>query len=180
MIFGFSIGYNTEDNVLLLSNQTKLPLSNSNYNALGRVYVANEGVNAQLSVPSNVLSNFQEATQRLGVELGLKEKLYFNIDHEMTSAEFENFKPFRALHIRIRDQIVADGFTSLIKDKSLEFDWNNAGYEMPPIEWHKELDNPDNIVLDCRNSYESEVGIFQNAIPLNTTFFRCVQFDHHI
>jgi UPF0176 protein len=39
-------------------------------------------------------------------------------------------------------------------------------------EWHEQLDNPNAIILDCRNSYESDVGIFQNAIPLQTTFFR--------
>jgi len=43
---------------------------------------------------------------------------------------------------------------------------------MSPLEWHNQLDDPNTVVLDCRNSYESDVGIFNNAIPLNTTFFR--------
>ena len=40
------------------------------------------------------------------------------------------------------------------------------------IEWHAQLDNPEAIVLDCRNTYESDVGRFDRSIPLNTTFFR--------
>ena len=66
----------------------------------------------------------------------------------------------------MRDQIVADGLTrplDLVK---------SSGRVISPADWHQELDNPDAIVLDCRNSYESEIGLFQNAIPLNTTFFR--------
>lgn len=93
------------------------------------------------------------------------EGLYLNTDHLMTREDYEKSKPFKALHIRVRSQIVADGFIEPL-------DWGKSGREMPPAEWHKELDNPNAIILDCRNSYESDVGIFNNAIPLNTTFFR--------
>ena len=37
--------------------------------------------------------------------------------------------------MRVRDQIVADGFSEPL-------DWQKSGREMPPLEWHRELDNP--------------------------------------
>ena len=131
------------------------------FRAVGRVYVAKEGVNAQMAVPSNVLSNFKAACETLPLFQGL----YLNTDHLMTRQDFEESQPFKNLHVRVREQIVADGFKESL-------DWEKAGKEMPPMKWHEELNNPNNIVLDCRNSYESDVGIFDGAIPLNTTFFR--------
>jgi UPF0176 acylphosphatase like domain len=131
------------------------------FKARGRVYVAKEGVNAQMAVPSDVLPQFRAACESLPLFKGL----YLNTDHIMTREDFESSEPFRALHIRVRDQIVADGFSEPL-------DWGKSGREMSPQEWHEQLDNPQSIVLDCRNSYETDVGIFQNAVPLNTTFFR--------
>ena len=91
--------------------------------------------------------------------------IYLNIDHELSRTAFEKNPPFKSLHVRVRSQIVADGFQEPL-------DWDKSGREMNAMEWHNALDNPNAIVLDCRNSYESEIGIFKNAIPLNTTFFR--------
>jgi predicted sulfurtransferase len=84
--------------------------------------------------------------------------------------------PFRNLHIRVRGQVVADGL-----DKPL--DWQSAGYDMPPMEWHetlkkvrqqKEAGETENVplIFDCRNDYETDVGIFEGAEPLDTANFR--------
>jgi predicted sulfurtransferase len=100
------------------------------------------------------------------------------------------------LHVRVREQILADGLTGPDMET---INWKQAGKEMPPLEWHrvltaqkqkqstpltsngtsgaataKESNNSrdDVVVLDCRNSYESDVGVFEGAVPLNTTFFR--------
>ena len=131
------------------------------FRAVGRIYVAAEGVNAQMAVPSNVLPNFKAACD----QLGLLRDLYLNCDHTLSRAEFLASKPFKALHVRVRDQIVADGL-------SRPLDWHKSGREVDPMEWHAQLDNPASVILDCRNSYESDVGLFQGANPLNTTFFR--------
>jgi predicted sulfurtransferase len=82
------------------------------------------------------------------------------------------------LHVRVRQQIVADGL-----DKAL--DWQSAGLDMPPMEWHeilkqakkkRELGKEDGedlpILLDCRNTYETDTGIFEGAEPLDTENFR--------
>ena len=104
----------------------------------------------------------------------------------MFAMDFEKNPPFMGLHICVQDQIVADGFNQPLN-------WQSAGYDMPPLEWHQKLkearerrrsslENGKNeseddmislpIVLDCRNGYESQVGNFLLAEPLNTTNFR--------
>lgn len=155
------------------------------FQALGRVYVANEGVNAQMSVPTNVLTNFMQCCKSVP-ELGEYMENGINIDPKPLSVEeFQvagvpiNGKPappFRNLHVRVRSQVVADGL-----DKSL--DWQSAGYDMPPLEWHEKLKEAkegktsaagkqEPIILDCRNTYETDVGIFEGAEPLGTENFR--------
>ncbi|KAJ1431973.1 hypothetical protein B484DRAFT_448110 [Ochromonadaceae sp. CCMP2298] len=157
--------------------------------SLGRVYVANEGVNAQMAVPSNALQHFEAATR----SVPLFRLIRLNTDRSVTSADFQASQPFKALHIRVRDQIVADGFPQGREGGQEEggqggLDWSRAGREMTPLDWHRALQEQRGpsggeggeaggsvlapVVLDCRNSYESDVGLFTGALPLNTTFFR--------
>lgn len=157
------------------------------FQALGRIYVATEGVNAQMSVPTNVLPNFMDCCRSVP-ELGQYMENDINIDPKPLSQEGFSVAgvpingkpapPFRNLHIRVRTQVVADGL-----DKSL--DWQSAGYDMPPLEWHEKLkqareaknessqdDTETPVLLDCRNTYETDVGIFEGAEPLGTDNFR--------
>ena len=155
------------------------------FGALGRIYVAYEGTNAQMSVPTNVLENFLECCRSIP-ELGSYMENDINIDPiPLSVEEFQiagdmNGKPappFKALHVRVRNKIVADGL-----DKAL--DWQSAGYDMPPLEWHQKLkearekresgadgaETP--LIFDCRNTYETDVGTFEGAKALGTENFR--------
>jgi predicted sulfurtransferase/predicted O-methyltransferase YrrM len=159
------------------------------FEALGRIYVANEGVNAQMSIPTAVLENFIECCRSIP-ELGSYMENGINIDPVvLTRVEFatagvpgsdgEPGPPFKNLHVRVRRQVVADGL-----DKALN--WQSAGYDMPPLEWHQKLkeakearsgeseSNPKEVplILDCRNTYETDVGRFEGAEPLETENFR--------
>ena len=157
------------------------------FKALGRIYVAKEGINAQMAVPTNVLSNFLSCCTlpptkggELYNVLGPYMENGMNIDPiPVNMDEFRSDNPaFKNMHIRVRSQIVADGFET-------PYDWQSAGYDMPPLEWHQKLkearessdsDDDDSssspIVLDCRNEYETQVGKFELAEPLNTDNFR--------
>jgi predicted sulfurtransferase len=156
------------------------------FQALGRVYVATEGINAQMSVPTNVLENFRDCCRSIP-QLGSYMENDINIDPQPLSRdEFAvagvpiNGKPappFRNLHVRVRTQVVADGLERPL-------DWQSAGYDMPPLEWHEKLKEAREkrnqqqdgsnvpILLDCRNTYETNVGIFDGAEPLGTASFR--------
>lgn len=157
--------------------------------ALGRVYVAQEGVNAQMSVPTNVLDQFWESCRSVP-ELGEWMENGINVDpvplmreefsRAALSANGQPAPPFKNLHIRVRRQVVADGL-----DKA--YDWQAAGYDMPPLEWHAKLKQARElreqqsqeqngeqlpIVLDCRNTYETDMGRFDGSEPLDTVTFR--------
>jgi predicted sulfurtransferase/predicted O-methyltransferase YrrM len=156
------------------------------FRALGRVYVANEGINAQMSVPTNVLTNFlkcctlsQDEGGELSHVLGGYMENGINIDPiPVEMGEFRANPAFKNLHIRVRSQIVADGLAK-------KLDWQSAGYDMPPLEWHQKLKEAREaqekgvkngrqlpIVLDCRNDYETQVGRFLLSEPLDTVNFR--------
>lgn len=135
----------------------------------GRIYVASEGVNAQLAVPDETLSDFQDAMKGVWIERGESvippeiAGVFLNVDKMVHNVE----QPFEKLNVRAREKILADGF-----DKPL--DWNKSGREVSPEEWHQVLteQSDDVVVLDCRNGYESGVGRFEGAEPLNTSTFR--------
>ena len=134
----------------------------SPFRAFGRVYVAEEGINAQMAIPSNVLPHFQALCASLPLLRGIS----LNVDPVQLSArEFHLRRPFKALHIRRRQQIVVDGLTAPL-------DWCKAGTELSPEAWERAITQPEAVVLDCRNGYESDIGTFKGAIPLNTVRFQ--------
>lgn len=141
------------------------------FKVLGRVYVAEEGVNAQMAVPTSVLKWFEEASSSLEVLRHEGDGFRVNCDsREMSSEEFHARAPFRALHIRRRRQVLVDGLSE-------ELDWRAVPDELSPLEWHHRIPSslstsPAPVILDCRNKYESQVGRFNGAIPLDTDTFQ--------
>ena len=125
-------------------------------NVFGRIYVATEGINAQISVPQN---NF-EALRNVLNEIEPLNNVRLNI------AVDDDGKSFWVLKIKVRDKIVADG----IADTS--FDMRNKGKYVNAEDFNKLTENPDTIVVDMRNHYEYEVGHFKNAIEIPSDTFR--------
>jgi UPF0176 protein len=139
-----------------------------NFEALkvfGRVYVAHEGINAQVSFPQSNADKFKEVIEKTGGLQALR--LNIALQHE---AE-ENMRPaggksFWVLKIKVRDKIVADGITDA------SFDMANKGKYVNAEEFNT-LSNDDNtIIVDMRNHYEYEVGRFENAIEIPSDTFR--------
>ena len=123
---------------------------------LGRVYVAREGVNAQISVPQAQFEAFKAAMDSIRFFQGLR----LNIAIE------DDGKSFFALIIKVRPKIVADG----IDDPA--FDPSQYGTHLKAAEFNALTDDPDTIVVDMRNHYESEVGHFEGAITPGVATFR--------
>lgn len=123
---------------------------------LGRIYIATEGINAQISVPDHNLATF-------------KERLY-SIDWlnnvRLNIAVDDNGKSFFKLKILVRKKIVADG----LDDSS--FDVTNSGVHVDAVAFNKLADDPNTIIIDMRNHYESEVGHFKGAICPDVDTFR--------
>lgn len=120
----------------------------------GRIYVAREGINAQMSVPEHHWNDFIKS-------LNSYEELK---EIPLKIAVEDDGKSFFKLTIKVRDQIVADG---LPID---EYDVTDVGTHLNAEEWNKAIDEGA-IVVDMRNHYESEIGRFENAIcPQSETF----------
>lgn len=123
---------------------------------LGRIYIANEGINAQMSVPEEHFENF-------------KRELYQDNrfkDIPFKIAVEDDGKSFYKLTIKVRHKIVADG----LDDKT--FDVTNVGKHLTAREFNEAMENPDAIIIDMRNHYESEVGKFEGAICPDADTFR--------
>ena len=138
------------------------------FNALqvfGRIYVAHEGINAQISVPTHNMDAFKAAIDAID---GLK-NLRLNIaveDPNGLNDELQQGKSFWVLKIKVREKIVADG----IDDPS--FSMERKGKYVNAAEMNQLLNDPDTVVVDMRNHYEFEVGHFQNAVEIPSDTFR--------
>ena len=124
--------------------------------ALGRIYVANEGINAQMSIPEENLEAFRATLEVYDFMKGIR--LNEAVEHDDHS--------FLKLTIKVRHKIVADG----LNDDT--FDVTNIGVHLKAKEFNDILDDPNTIVVDFRNHYESEVGHFKNAITPDVETFR--------
>lgn len=123
---------------------------------LGRIYVAVEGINGQVSVPEKNFEAFKKAIYSIDFLNGIR----LNIAIE------DDGKSFFKLKIKVREKIVADGLDDTA------FDVTKRGKHLKAAEFNALTDNPDTIVVDMRNHYESEVGYFENAIRPDVETFR--------
>ncbi|PIR54868.1 hypothetical protein COU74_03970 [Candidatus Peregrinibacteria bacterium CG10_big_fil_rev_8_21_14_0_10_36_19] len=133
----------------------QLYLEWSNLGVFGRIYIAEEGINAQFSVPTHNLDKFRA---------NLESRTEFK-DMPFKIAVEDDGKSFYKLDIKIKTKIVADG----LNDKA--FDTSNVGKHLTAEEFNAELEKGA-IVVDMRNQYESEVGHFENAICPDADTFR--------
>jgi UPF0176 protein len=124
--------------------------------ALGRTYVAKEGINAQMSVPAE---NFEAFRETLEVYDFMK-NIRLNVAVE------QDDHSFLKLTVKVRDKIVADG----LNDET--FDVTDIGIHLKAKEFNQILDDPNTIVVDFRNHYESEIGHFKGAITPDVETFR--------
>jgi UPF0176 protein len=123
---------------------------------LGRIYVVNEGINAQISVLTENVEAFKKELYSISFLNGVR----------LNVAVDDNGKSFFKLKILVRKKIVADG----LHDDT--FDVTDHGKHVTAAEFNALADNPDTIIVDMRNHYESEVGHFKNAILPDVDTFR--------
>lgn len=123
---------------------------------LGRIYVATEGINAQISVPTENLEAFKQELYSISFLNGVR----------LNIAVDDNGKSFFKLKILVRKKIVADG----LNDDT--FDVTNHGKHVTAVEFNTLASDPNTVIVDMRNHYESEVGHFKNAILPDVDTFR--------
>ena len=123
---------------------------------LGRIYVAHEGINGQLSLPADRFNEFKEHLDSINFLKGIR----LNI-----AVEQDN-KSFLKLKVKIRNKIVADG----LDDDT--FDVTNKGVHLAAEQFNAFIEDENTILVDMRNHYESEIGHFKNAITPDVDTFR--------
>jgi UPF0176 protein len=128
----------------------------SEFNCFGRIYVAREGINAQMSVPEHQLDIFLRSLYAIPALNHLPIKYAIEDDG----------KSFYKLTIKVRPKIVADGL------EHGTYDLSKVGQHLSALEFHNALDEPGTVVVDMRNHYESEIGHFKNAYCPDVDTFR--------
>ena len=123
---------------------------------LGRIYVATEGINAQLSVPA---PNFDVFKNHI-------DSIDFLHNVRLNVAVEQDNKSFLKLTVKVRNKIVADG----LEDQS--FDVTDIGVHVNASAFNALAEKEDTIVVDMRNHYESEIGHFEGAITPDVDTFR--------
>ena len=123
---------------------------------LGRIYIANEGINGQLSLPAEQFQNFKDHLDTIDFLKGVR----LNIAVE------QNNMSFLKLKVKVRDKIVADGLMDAT------FDVTDKGIHLSAKEFNDLLANPNTICIDMRNHYESEIGHFDGAVTPDVDTFR--------
>lgn len=123
---------------------------------MGRIYIANEGINAQMNVPEH---NFEQLIAWMNSVDELR-------DMPIKYAVEDDAPSFLKLIVKVRRKIVADG----LDDGT--FDTTNVGTHLTAKEFHELVGQDDVVVVDMRNNYESEVGRFETAITPDAVTFR--------
>jgi UPF0176 protein len=122
----------------------------------GRIYVAHEGINAQVNIPVSAYDKFKEYLYSISFLNGVR----------LNAAVDDDGKSFWVLKIKVRHKIVADG----ISDG--DFDMSKKGKYVDAESFNKLTSDAETIVVDMRNHYEYEVGHFENAIEIPSDTFR--------
>eukprot|EP01038_Epipyxis_sp_PR26KG_P013177 gene13177-17655_t len=149
----------------------------SSIGAKGTLLVSSEGFSGQFAVQENSVNETSLTLPKLSaILLSCDSNIFANIDMNVgnrNSPTIDTPFPYKKLLVKEKKEILTDGIDAL--------DWDNNGDELPPEVWHEELSGINTkesnsnsqkaILIDCRNQYESELGTFQGAVPLNTSTF---------
>jgi UPF0176 protein len=122
----------------------------------GRIYIASEGINAQISVPENNVEAFTNYIYSIPQLHGVR----------LNIAVDDDGKSFWVLKIKVREKIVADGITDAA------FSMANKGKYVNAQQYNELTKDENTIIVDMRNHYEYEVGHFDKAIEIPSDTFR--------
>jgi len=124
---------------------------------LGRIYIAKEGINAQMNVPKKNWDLFDAYIKSRKELIGIPYKI---------AVEECDTPSFYKLTVKVKEKIVADGLSDDL------FDVTNTGAYLSAKEFNEYVEDEEAVVVDMRNGYESEIGHFEGAITPEVDTFR--------
>ncbi len=119
-------------------------------NIFGRVYIAKEGINAQISVPVPNWNQF----------VGTLEKIK-NLKDVLLKKALQDGISFYKLTIKVKKELVVYNIPGN------SYNMQKIGKHLKAEQYNKALDSPETLIVDMRNYYESEIGKFKGAITPN-------------
>lgn len=138
----------------LLSLQSNLYEICEKNNIMGTILIANEGINGTISGKTNEINQT--------ISLLKSDKRFANIEIKYSST---NKQPFHRMKVRLKKEIVTIGLPEINPNKKV-------GTYVKPEDWNDLISDPNVIVIDTRNKYETKIGSFQNALDPETSSFR--------
>ncbi len=121
---------------------------------LGTVLVAPEGMNGTIAGPAD---GVRQVLERLRSIPGFE-----NLETKLSTAQAA---PFGRLRVRLKREIVSMGVDGIDPLRQV-------GRYVDPPEWNQLLEDPDVLVVDTRNAYETRIGTFEGAVDPETGTFR--------
>ena len=124
------------------------------YGVKGILLLAREGINGTIAGKSDGLHAVLNSLKAIqGLE-----------DLEWKTS-YSDHMPFLRMKVRLKAEIVTIG------DKSVD-PTESVGTYVEPENWNALLSDPDMVVIDTRNAYETRIGTFKGAIDPKTDSFR--------
>jgi len=138
----------------LLSLQSNLYEICEKNNIMGTILIANEGINGTISGKTNEINQT--------ISLLKSDKRFTNIEIKYSSTDKQ---PFHRMKVRLKKEIVTIGLPEINPN-------NKVGTYVKPDDWNDLISDPNVVVIDARNKYETKIGSFQNALDPETSSFR--------
>ena len=138
----------------LLSLQSNLYEICEKNNIMGTILIANEGINGTISGKTNEINQT--------ISLLKSDKRFTNIEIKYSSTDKQ---PFHRMKVRLKKEIVTIGLPEINPNKKV-------GTYVKPDDWNDLISDPNVVVIDARNKYETKIGSFQNALDPETSSFR--------
>jgi len=138
----------------LLSLQDNLYNICEENNIMGTILIADEGINGTISGKNNEI---KETISSL-----TSDDRFSNIEIKYSSTDKQ---PFHRMKVRLKKEIVTIGLPEINPNKKV-------GRYVKPEDWNELISDPNVVVIDTRNKYETKIGSFQNALDPETSSFR--------
>ncbi|WP_136661175.1 rhodanese-related sulfurtransferase [Nitratireductor sp. XY-223] len=134
--------------------QQQIQAACDDHGVKGTLLLADEGINGTIAGTEAGIAAVLSFLRSIPEFAGLEHK-------ESRAAEM----PFHRMKVRLKKEIVTmgvDGIDPLV----------SVGTYVEPGDWNALISDPDTIVIDTRNDYETAIGTFRGAIDPHTSTFR--------
>jgi UPF0176 protein len=120
----------------------------------GTLLVAHEGINGTIAGADDGIARVLSYLRSLPE--------FANLEHKESRA---SKMPFLRMKVRLKKEIVTMGVEDIDPNKIV-------GTYVEPKDWNDLISDPETILIDTRNDYETAIGIFKGAVDPQTKTFR--------